>query len=246
MMSDVLLGVNIDHVATLRNARSTMYPDPVYFAYIAEQSGADSITVHLREDRRHITDRDVKLLRDTIQTTMNLEISMAEEMIEIACLIKPDSCCLVPENRRELTTEGGLDVIFNFKKLKDVIDTLVNVGIKVSLFIEPDNQQISAAYDVGASYIELHTGAYANAKNKKIRSLEYKRIKESVLFALNFDLKVNAGHGLNYHNVQSIAMIPSIQELNIGHSIISRAISCGLFQAVRDMKRLLQESRSLL
>lgn len=245
MMSDVLLGVNIDHVATLRNARGILYPDPVYSAYVAEQSGADSITVHLREDRRHITDRDVRLLRETIRTTMNLEISMAEEMVTIACLLKPDICCLVPEQRQELTTEGGLNVISNFKKLKSIVSKLTSVDITVSLFIEPDEQQIIASHDVGASCIELHTGAYANSSDKSsIRLLEYKRIEQAVLCASAYGLRVNAGHGLDYHNVRSIAVIPSIQELNIGHAIISRAIFCGLSKAVQDMKRLLRISRS--
>lgn len=245
-MADLLLGVNIDHVATLRSARGIMYPDPVYSAYIAEQSGADSITVHLREDRRHITDRDVRLLRKTIQTTMNLEISMAEEMIAIACSLKPDRCCLVPEKRQELTTEGGLNVISNFKKLKNIVSKLTDVGIIVSLFIEPDDQQIFAAYDLGALCVELHTGAYANSNDKAMQLLEYKRIEKSALYASTYGLIVNAGHGLNYHNVRSIATIASIQELNIGHSIISRAIFCGLSKAIGDMKRLLQKSRSSL
>lgn len=245
-MPDILLGVNIDHIATLRNARGIMYPDPVYAACIAEQAGADSITVHLREDRRHITDRDVRLLREVIQTTMNLEISITEEMIAIACLLKPNSCCLVPERRQELTTEGGLDVVSNVKVLKNVIPKLIDSGIQVSLFIDPDDQQISTAYDVGASCIELHTGAYASSYDKNFQELEYKRINKSVLCALRYNLKINAGHGLNYHNVQSIAMIPSIQELNIGHAIISRAVFCGLPKAIQDMKRLLQESRSRL
>lgn len=242
-MTGVLLGVNIDHIAVLRNARKTMYPDPIYAAYIAEQSGADIVTVHLREDRRHITDRDVKLLRSTIQTTMNLEISMHKEMIDIACLVKPDCCCLVPEKRQELTTEGGLDVISNFKRLKSIVSMLIGIGIKVSLFIEPDDKQICAAYDVGATCIELHTGAYAHANDQKQKLLEYERIKKSILCASTYNLQVHAGHGLNYYNVQSIAMLPSIQVLNIGHSIISRAVFCGLFQAIQDMKKLLRELR---
>lgn len=240
-MSDILLGVNIDHICTLRNARGVVYPDPIYAAYLAEQSGADSITVHLREDRRHITDRDVKLLRETIQTTMNLEISIEEEMIDIACALKPNSCCLVPEKRQELTTEGGLDVIANIQKLKDMVLRLFDAGIKVSLFIDPDKQQICAAYDVGVSCIELHTGAYAVTNDNKVRLLEYNRIKKSVLCATSRNLQVNAGHGLNYNNVRSIAMIPFIQELNIGHSIMSRAIFCGLPKAIQDMKNLLKK-----
>lgn len=244
-MSNILLGVNIDYIASLRNARSTMYPDPVHAVYIAEQSGADSITVHLREDRRHITDDDVKLLRKTIQTSMNLEISTCEKMVAIACWLKPDSCCLVPENRQELTTEGGLDVVANFEQLKNIVSMLVDAGIQVSLFIEPDDQQILAAYNVGAKCIELHTGAYANARDKVAQLLEYERIKKNVLYALKYDLKVHAGHGLNYHNVSSIASIASVQTLNIGHAIISRAVFCGLSKAIQDMKELLWKSRGL-
>lgn len=243
-MSNVFLGLNIDHVATLRNARGTMYPDPVHAAIVAEQSGVDGITVHLREDRRHITDRDVRLLREIIQTTMNLEISINAEMISIACLLKPNSCCLVPERRQELTTEGGLDVISNFKQLKSIISKFFDIGIKVSLFIDPDNQQITAAYDVGASCIELHTGAYANARDKKTQLLEYKRLQKSISHAITYNLQVNAGHGLDYSNVRHIAMLKFIKELHIGHAIISRAIFCGLPQAIQHMKELLRESRS--
>lgn len=244
-MSHMLLGINIDHVAALRNARNTMYPDPVHAAYIAERSGADSITVHLREDRRHITDRDLKLLRATIQTNMNLEISMQEDMIDIACSVKPNSCCLVPENRQELTTEGGLDVIANFEKLKYLISMLTDVGIEVSLFIAPDDAQICAAYNVGAKCIELHTGTYANAYDKATQLLEYERIKRSVSCAVTYNLKIHAGHGLNYYNIRPIAMIPCIQGLNIGHAIISRAVFCGLSKAIRDMKEMLWRSRGV-
>ncbi|WP_159715146.1 pyridoxine 5'-phosphate synthase [Blochmannia endosymbiont of Camponotus nipponensis] len=242
-MSNLLLGVNIDHVATLRNARNTVYPDPVYAAFIAEQSGADSITVHLREDRRHITDRDVKMLRGTIQTAMNLEIAPTEEMVNVACILKPHYCCLVPERRQELTTEGGLDVTEKTNKLQNMIFKLTEVGIRVSLFIDPNEQQVDAAYNIGASYIEIHTGMYSNAIDPTTQDLEYKRIKKSVQYAVDSGLKVNAGHGLNYHNVQSIAILPGIQELNIGHAIMSRSMFCGLSKAIQEMKRLIQDSR---
>lgn len=242
-MSNLLLGVNIDHIATLRNARNTIYPDPIYAAFIAEQSGADSITIHLREDRRHITDRDVEMLRKTIQTSMNLEIAATDEMINIACTLKPHCCCLVPERRQELTTEGGLDVINKANKLQDIIFKLTEAGIRVSLFIDPNEQQISVAYNIGAPYIELHTGMYSHATDATTQNLEYKRIKKSVQYAVNNGLKVNAGHGLNYYNVRPIAMLPGIQELNIGHSIISRSMFCGLSKAIQDMKKLIQDSR---
>lgn len=243
-MSRLLLGLNIDHVATLRNARNTKYPDPIYAAYIAEQAGVDSITVHLREDRRHIIDQDIISLRQIIQTTMNLEIAVTNEMINIACQLKPDYCCLVPEKRQELTTEGGLDVVNQIDQLRDVVLKLAESGIRVSLFIDPDINQIIASYKTGAPYIELHTGLYATAFG--IRSnylLEYQRIQKSVQCAIDYGLKVNAGHGLNYHNVELIAMLPQIQELNIGHAIISRAMFCGLSKAIGEMKELLQESR---
>ncbi|URJ29869.1 pyridoxine 5'-phosphate synthase [Blochmannia endosymbiont of Camponotus sp.] len=242
-MSNLLLGVNIDHIATLRNTRNTVYPDPIHAALIAEQSGADSITVHLREDRRHITDRDVKILRKTIQTAMNLEIAVTNEMINIACMLKPHYCCLVPERRQELTTEGGLDIINKSNKLQDIIFKLIDSGIRVSLFIDPDEQQIDAAYNIGVSCIEIHTGMYSDAVDQKTKNLEYKRIKKSVQYATDNGLKVNAGHGLDYQNVQPIAKLPEIQELNIGHSIISRSIFCGLSKAIKDMKELLQKSR---
>lgn len=242
-MSNLLLGVNIDHIATLRNARNTTYPDPIHAAFIAEQSGADGITVHLREDRRHITDRDVEMLRKTIQTTMNLEIAATDEMINIACILKPHYCCLVPERRQELTTEGGLDVINKSNKLQDIVFKLIDSGIRVSLFIDPDEQQINAAYNIGVPYIEIHTGMYSHAIDQTTQNIEYKRIKKSVQYAVDSGLKVNAGHGLDYHNVLPIATLPGIQELNIGHSIISRSMFCGLSQAIKDMKTLLQKSK---
>ncbi|URJ28772.1 pyridoxine 5'-phosphate synthase [Blochmannia endosymbiont of Camponotus sp. C-046] len=242
-MPNLLLGVNIDHIATLRNTRNTMYPDPIYAAFVAEQSGTDSITVHLREDRRHIKDQDVEMLRKTIQTSMNLEIAATDEMINIACTLKPDYCCLVPERRQELTTEGDLDIINNANKLKNMIFKLTDSGIRVSLFIDPNEQQIDVAYNIGAPYIELHTGMYSHAIDATTQNLEYKLIKKSMQYAIDNGLKVNAGHGLNYYNVQPIAMLSGIQELNIGHAIISRSIFCGLPKAIQDMKKLIQDSR---
>lgn len=242
-MSRLLLGLNIDHIATLRNARGTQYPDPAYAAFIAEQSGIDGITVHLREDRRHIIDQDVIFIRKIVQTTMNLEIAATDEMISFACKLKPHYCCLVPEKRQELTTEGGLDVIRLSDKLRDIVCRLSDSGIRVSLFINPDEKQISAAYTTGAPYIELNTGMYAESKTKLDQDLEYKRLKNNVKYAVSVGLKVNAGHGLNYHNVRHIAMITQIRELNIGHAIISRSMFCGLSKAIIDMRKLLMEAR---
>ncbi|MDN6549561.1 MAG: pyridoxine 5'-phosphate synthase, partial [Enterobacterales bacterium] len=221
-MADLLLGVNIDHIATLRNARGTQYPDPVQAAFIAEQAGADGITVHLREDRRHITDRDVRLLRQTIQTRMNLEMAVTDEMIDIACELKPHFCCLVPEKRQEVTTEGGLDVAGQLDKMTVAVERLTQAGILVSLFIDPDQRQIEAAVSVGAPYIEIHTGAYADAECELKRQAEFERIAQAARFANERGLKVNAGHGLTYHNVLPIAALPEMHELNIGHSIIGR------------------------
>lgn len=242
-MSEVLLGVNIDHIATVRNARGTNYPDPVQAAFVAEQAGAEGITVHLREDRRHITDRDVELLRQTIQTRMNLEMAVTDEMVDIACRIKPAFCCLVPEKRQEVTTEGGLDVAGQKEKIARAVKRLTEAGIKVSLFIDPDHAQIDAADDVGAPFIEIHTGAYADAETPQEEDKEFVRIKDAVAYAAGKGLKVNAGHGLNYHNVQRVAALPAIYELNIGHAIIGRAVFSGLAAAVADMKTLLREAR---
>ncbi|MEZ2635588.1 pyridoxine 5'-phosphate synthase [Morganella morganii] len=242
-MSEVLLGVNIDHIATVRNARGTNYPDPVQAAFVAEQAGAEGITVHLREDRRHITDRDVELLRQTIQTRMNLEMAVTDEMVDIACRIKPAFCCLVPEKRQEVTTEGGLDVAGQKEKIARAVKHLTEAGIKVSLFIDPDHTQIDAADDVGAPFIEIHTGAYADAETSQEEDKEFVRIKDAVAYAAGKGLKVNAGHGLNYHNVQRVAALPAIYELNIGHAIIGRAVFSGLAAAVADMKTLLREAR---
>ena len=242
-MTELLLGVNIDHIATLRNARGTRYPDPVQAAFIAEQAGADGITVHLREDRRHITDRDIRLLRDTIQTRMNLEMAVTEEMITIACEVRPHFCCLVPENRQEVTTEGGLDVAGQQQKLIDAVKRLTEAGILVSLFIDADHRQIDAAVTAGAPYIEIHTGAYAEAAEGPEQDAELARIREAAEYAASLGLKVNAGHGLTYHNVLPVAAIPQMHELNIGHSIIGQAVISGLAEAVREMKVLLRESR---
>lgn len=242
-MSDILLGVNIDHIATLRNARGTTYPDPVQAAFIAEQAGADGITIHLREDRRHITDRDLMLISQTVQTRLNLEMAVTEEMIEIACQTQPDFCCLVPEKRQEVTTEGGLDVVGNEEKVADAIKRLSLAGIKVSLFIDPDHEQINAADRVGAPFIEIHTGAYADAEDEQAQEKEFVRIRDAVTYAVSKGLKVNAGHGLHYHNVQRIAALPELYELNIGHAIIGRAVFSGLAPAVEEMKRLMREAR---
>ena len=242
-MTELLLGVNIDHIATLRNARGTRYPDPVQAAFIAEQAGADGITVHLREDRRHITDRDIRLLRDTIQTRMNLEMAVTEEMITIACEVRPHFCCLVPENRQEVTTEGGLDVAGQQQKLNYAVKRLTEAGILVSLFIDADHRQIDAAVSAGAPYIEIHTGAYAEAAEGPEQDAELARIREAAEYAASLGLKVNAGHGLTYHNVLPVAAIPQMHELNIGHSIIGQAVISGLAEAVREMKVLVRESR---
>ncbi|KAI3489541.1 hypothetical protein L1887_46587 [Cichorium endivia] len=241
-MAELLLGVNIDHIATLRNARGTAYPDPVQAAFIAEQAGADGITVHLREDRRHITDRDVRILRQTLDTRMNLEMAVTEEMLAIACETQPHFCCLVPEKRQEVTTEGGLDVAGQLDKMRDACKRLADAGILVSLFIDADFAQIKAAADVGAPYIEIHTGCYADAKNDAEQAKELERIAKAATYASSLGLKVNAGHGLTYHNVKAIAALPEMHELNIGHAIIGRAVMSGLKEAVSEMKRLMQEA----
>ncbi|WP_058959161.1 pyridoxine 5'-phosphate synthase [Type-E symbiont of Plautia stali] len=242
-MAELLLGVNIDHIATVRNARGTNYPDPVQAAFVSEQAGADGITVHLREDRRHITDRDVRILRDTIQTRMNLEMAVTDEMIDIACDIKPHFVCLVPEKRQEVTTEGGLDVAGQQDKINAAVRLLSEAGILVSLFIDADHRQIEAAVASGAPYIEIHTGAYAEAPEGLEREAELSRIRKAATFAASLGLKVNAGHGLTYHNVQAIAELPEMHELNIGHAIIGRALFSGLADAVSEMKQLMREAR---
>ncbi|PWK54477.1 pyridoxine 5'-phosphate synthase [Pleionea mediterranea] len=243
MKQPVLLGVNIDHIATLRNARGTTYPEPVTAAAIAEQAGADGITIHLREDRRHIVDRDVFLLKETLETRMNLEMAVTDEMLSIAEKVKPTYVCLVPEKREELTTEGGLDVVANEAAISNACERLANVGIQVSLFIDADTSQIDAAKRCGAPLIELHTGGYADAQSEKEQVTELKRIQQVASYAHNMGIQVNAGHGLHYHNVQPIAKIPEIIELNIGHAIIARAVFSGLQQAVTEMKRLIVEAR---
>ncbi|KEY91482.1 pyridoxine 5'-phosphate synthase [Candidatus Photodesmus blepharus] len=243
-MNLIHLGVNIDHIATLRNVRGNKYPDLVHAAAIAEMAGADSITIHLREDRRHVLDRDVQILSETLQTQMNLEMAMTDEMIKIALNNKPEYVCFVPEKRKELTTEGGLDVVRQAKKVKTAIKKLNAAGIRVSLFIDSDHDQIDAATSCGASFIELHTGAYANAKNPKNRQDELKKIADGAAYAASMGIAVNAGHGLNYYNVSPVAALPEIHELNIGHSIISRAVFDGLQKAIADMKVIIQSARN--
>ncbi|MCY9850746.1 pyridoxine 5'-phosphate synthase [Pectobacterium jejuense] len=242
-MAELLLGVNIDHIATLRNARGTAYPDPVQAAFVAEQAGADGITVHLREDRRHITDRDVRILRETLQTRMNLEMAVTEEMLNIACEVKPHFCCLVPEKRQEVTTEGGLDVAGQQEKIDNAVARLSQANILVSLFIDADKRQIDAAVASGAPYIEIHTGAYADAPDDDARQHEFERIRDAATYAAAKGLKVNAGHGLTYHNVLPIAALPEMHELNIGHAIIGRAVMSGLKDAIAEMKSLMREAR---
>lgn len=242
-MSAIFLGVNIDHVATVRNARGTYYPEPVHAALMAEQAGADGITVHLREDRRHIIDRDVFILRDTIATRLNFESAVTDEMLAIACKLKPHFSCLVPEKRAELTTEGGLEVAGQLSRIRDAVTQLQEADILVSLFIDADKRQIEAAAAAGAPYIEIHTGKYAEATNAAVQQVELTRIAEAAAYAASLGLTVNAGHGLHYHNVQPIAAIPQMYELNIGHAIIARAIFTGLGPAVTEMKRLMVEAR---
>ncbi len=242
-MSSILLGVNIDHIATLRNARGTKYPDPVHAAEIAERAGADGITVHLREDRRHILDRDVRILKETIQTRMNLEMAVTDEMVDIAIQTEPEFVCLVPEKREELTTEGGLDVKGQLEKVKSATKKLTDAGIKVSLFIDADREQIDAAKECGAPFIELHTGHYADASTELDQQNELKKIAAAASYADDLGITVNAGHGLTYHNVAPIAALPEIYELNIGHSIMGRAVFDGLNKAVADMKLVMAEAR---
>ena len=239
----MLLGVNIDHVATLRQARGTRYPDPIQAAIEAEQAGADAITLHLREDRRHIQDRDVEMLKDILQTRMNLEMAVTEEMLAIAERIKPADCCLVPERREELTTEGGLDVVGQKSRMAEACGRLAASGVRASLFIDADPAQIEAAAEVAAPVIEIHTGHYADMTDSAQREAEYQRIVNAVALGESLGLQVNAGHGLHYHNVAPIAAISSIRELNIGHAIIARAVFSGLQAAVREMKRLMLVAR---
>lgn len=234
----ILLGVNIDHIATLRQARGTRYPDPVQAALLAEEAGADGITVHLREDRRHIQDRDVQLLAEVLNTRMNLEMAVTEEMIALAEQVRPAHVCLVPEKREELTTEGGLDVVGAHERIADACTRLAAAGCEVSLFIDPEPEQIRAAAEAGAPVVELHTGAYAEASGEAAR-IEHARIAAAAELAGELGLTVNAGHGLHYHNVEAIAAIPGLHELNIGHAIVARALFVGLKEAVAEMKRLI-------
>lgn len=237
----IKLGVNIDHVATIRQARGTKYPSVVQAALRAEQSGADSITLHLREDRRHMQDADVRALRGLLQTRMNLECAVTDEMIGIALEVAPHDVCLVPERREERTTEGGLDVIGNFANVQKAVTRLSGAGIRVSLFIGPDIAQINAAKETGAPVVELHTGTFADAENAADKVHELQRIQAAVNHALGLGLIVNAGHGLHYHNVHEIALIPGIEELNIGHAIVAHALFVGWDNAVREMKALIKE-----
>jgi len=236
------LGVNIDHVATLRNARGTVYPDPIRAALLAEQAGADCITLHLREDRRHIKDADVIALAPQLVTRMNLEAAVTAEMLNFACRIKPADVCLVPEKRTEVTTEGGLDVVGHFADVQAAVRQLQAEGIRVSLFIDADEQQIAAAAESGAPVIELHTGAYADAQGAE-QAKELERVKAGVAWGVQKGLKVNAGHGLHYTNVQAIAAIPGIVELNIGHAIVAHSVFVGWENAVREMKAIMTATR---
>jgi pyridoxine 5-phosphate synthase len=237
------LGVNIDHVATLRQARGTTYPDPVAVALLAEQAGADSITLHLREDRRHIQDRDVLALQDAMATRMNLEMALTEEMLAFACRTRPSDCCLVPEKRAELTTEGGLDVAAQMERITAACLRLKEQGIRVALFVDPDPRQLDAAQRSGAPVVEIHTGAYADAV-QEWRGEELDRIVKAAAYARQLGLTVHAGHGLHYGNVQPIAAVPQIEELNIGHAIIAQSVFDGIGAAVIEMKRLMHEARS--
>jgi pyridoxine 5-phosphate synthase len=237
------LGVNVDHVATLRQARGVTYPDPVEAALAAERAGASAITVHLREDRRHIQDRDVRTLRGLLRTRMNLEMAVTDEMLAIAAEVRPGDCCLVPEKRTELTTEGGLDVAAQAARIRAAVASLAGAGIRVALFVDPDPVQIEAAARAGAPVVELHTGAYAEATGPA-KATELERLRAGARLAARLGLEVHAGHGLDYHNVQPVAAIGEIVELNIGHAIMARAVFVGLPAAVRDMKALMQAVRT--
>lgn len=237
------LGINIDHVATLRNARGTAYPDPIRAALEAEEAGADVITLHLREDRRHIRDADVEAIRPLLRTRMNLEAAVTSEMIDFSCRIKPQDSCLVPEKRHEITTEGGLDVVTHFAQVQAAVRQLQAEGIRVSLFIDPDPAQIQAAAEVGAPVIELHTGRYAEAHDEREQQIELERVKLAVDEGIRRGLQVNAGHGLHYTNVQAIAAIAQIAELNIGHAIVAHAVFVGWRNAVSEMKAIMQKAR---
>jgi len=233
------LGVNIDHVATLREVRHGIEPEPAFAALIAQAAGADSIVAHLREDRRHIKERDLYILKEIVRVKLNLEMSIAQEIVAIACKVKPDQATLVPERRQELTTEGGLDVVSHFNRIKQAFHKLDKQAIMVSLFIDPGKKQIDAARKLGIKMIELHTGRYADAKNKKEQDKYFKELKTAVKYARDKGLHVYAGHGLNYYNVSRVAKIEGIEELNIGYSIVCRAVLVGLERAVREMKALM-------
>lgn len=237
------LGVNIDHVATLRNARGTIYPDPVQAALLAEESGADCITLHLREDRRHIKDADVEAIHPHLRTRMNLESAVTREMLDFACRIKPQDVCLVPERRNEVTTEGGLDVAKHFADVQAAVRQLQAEGIRVSLFIDAEETQIRAAAEAGAPVIEIHTGRYADAHTENVQQQELERVQAGVLEGIKHGLKVNAGHGLHYTNVQAIAAIPEIAELNIGHAIVAQAVFIGWKNAIKEMKAIMVAAR---
>jgi pyridoxine 5-phosphate synthase len=239
----IYLGVNIDHIATLRQARGTRYPDPIQAAIEAEQAGCDSITVHLREDRRHIQERDVAMLSDILQTKMNLEMAVTDDMLALAEKYRPADCCLVPEKREELTTEGGLDVAGQLSRMQQACKRLADANIRVSLFIDPDLEQIDAAVACGVPVVELHTGRYADAETEQEAARELAIISEAAQQAHARGLQVNAGHGLHYHNVQAIAAIPELVELNIGHAIVARSVFTGFQAAVREMKQLMQDAR---
>jgi len=237
------LGINIDHVATLRNARGTVYPDPIRAAALAEESGADLITLHLREDRRHIKDADLFALRPLIKTRMNLECAVTPEMIDIACKVKPHDVCLVPEKREEVTTEGGLDVVGHYEAVKAATKKLIDAGIRVSLFIDPEEKQIQAAKDLGATVVELHTGRYADLEGAE-QAKELERIRKAAIFGKSIGMRVNAGHGLHEGNVKPIAAIAELSELNIGHAIVAEALFKGWQKAITDMKALMVQGRA--
>jgi len=239
----IKLGVNIDHVATLRQARLTRYPEPVHAALIAEQAGADSITIHLREDRRHIQERDVEMLKDVLTIPINLEMAVTDNMVKFAERLKPEYCCFVPERREELTTEGGLEVIGQQDRIREACARLQANGSRVSLFIDADAGQIDATVATGADMVEIHTGHYADCADAQSRRSELDKIEQAVDHAAGTALQINAGHGLHYHNVKPVAAIREVAELNIGHSIIARAVFSGLYRAVRDMKTLMDEAR---
>jgi len=240
---NIFLGVNVDHVATLREARGVSYPDPIQVALIAEKNGADSITIHLREDRRHIQDHDVERMIAVIESRVNLEMAATDEMIDIACMLKPYDCCLVPEKRQELTTEGGLDVYSRVDFLATSVGLLKKSGIRVSIFVDPDPKQIESSQMIGADAVEIHTGLYADSANPSDQAYELNRIKECAVHADRIGLRVNAGHGLHYENTSEIAAIREIKELNIGHSIIARAVNSGIAEAVSEMKSIMIKSR---